>query len=106
MGKRGPAIKGRVAEAWLGYPHKNVDIATIADDAGVEIEQARQATNTMAREGLMNIETVVRGTVYRYVPNDPQPDDGETWYKEIAHSRNGTVVLEDGEGTLWTATKI
>ncbi len=101
-----PAIKTKVAEALHSRRDLDVSVKEIAEIANVTFDQARQAINTLAREGKLNIDTVVHGTIFRLNSNGSSTKEARPLFQQIGKTKTGALVLEDEDGDLWKAEKI
>lgn len=88
-----------------------VYLADLVEALGIDENQARIGVNNLRHKDdfyKTHIETVVRGNAWRFCPNNApkKKADNRQVFEEIGKTKDGSLILESEEGTLYKATEL
>lgn len=122
LGRRAPVVAPKVYEVLaknIGLP---VSVDDIVKETGLDRERVINGFTTLRARGFQ-VEGVIKGSLYRLtalapVPKEakrevyevPEPEPVRTpikrMFEEIGVTRDGVVIIQDDEGTLFKAEEL
>lgn len=110
----GKGIRVALMEYFSKRPGEHAYLNDIAKTTGLTTEQVQHNINNLAndhRRGQIdfNVETVTRGQVWMYRPNQKKDEPARPTkrvFEELGKSKKGTIVIQDEEGNLFEATEL
>lgn len=95
-------------EYFTKRPGQELFLDDILEDAHAEgyAWSARQLQGAIANavyQNVLSLETIIRGRSWRYLP---EKQNDRRVFEEIGVTKEGRVVIQDNEGTLWLAEQL
>lgn len=110
-----PNIAHRVHEILQRNLNTDVLVRDISTETGLTKEQILGALQGLRTRRRLDIVTIFPGHSYRYtgalrtndaeLPATPQ-EQAKRLFEEIGTSRDGTVIIQDGDGALYRASEL
>ena len=106
--RAGTSVQAQVHEYLLKHPGEELHAQDLATQWGVSREQVAAAVNRLAKTHLSGqIETLVRARVYRYRPQgNANAATNEPLFRTIGSAKDGSIILERDDGTLFRAIEL
>lgn len=102
MGKKTTGIKAKLLEHFTKHPGQTLFLHDMSDEIGVMDGQVQASMSYLIRQNFLpGLEVVTRGHSWTYKPNGAK--GSRRLFEELATAKNGDLVLQDSDGSLWRA---
>lgn len=101
---------GKVADYFLGNVGRSITLSELEKETGLPTDTVRNSISYLTRQKGYRIKTEVAGRRWRLTnetpgaPNDKSDD--RKLYQELAKTRNGTVIVECEDGSIYKLVEI
>lgn len=108
LSRRGPATSYKVLNYLNANPNLNLTVEDVSKNTGLDKSQVQSAMSRLKQRGL-NIEVVLAGNCYRYIPTSVTSNghkNNRKLFEEIGTAKDGRIVIQDTDGNLYVATQL
>lgn len=108
----GKPIRSALMAYFEKHPGVNVYLEDILADLGeTDRKRIQQGILNINTSGHMKIENLSRGQIYRYSPfavggKQTRAARGRRVFEELAEARDGSLIIECEDGTIFKATQL
>jgi hypothetical protein len=108
MPARGKPIRGAIMSYFEKHPGVNLYLDDLAKDLNEEPKRIQQGIANLIHDKTLDIQVVTRGQVYKYSPfavggKQARAARNKRVFEELAEARDGSLILECEDGTLYRA---
>lgn len=101
----GKGFGEKVLACLLEYKSQTVTLAQICKATNLTEAQVQHTVSNLrnGKKDLYTISTVLRGRAWRLVDAPTQETQGKRVFEEIGTTKDGRIVIQDSEGSLFIA---
>lgn len=101
-------MQDAILAVFLENKNQAVTLNQLTHQTGLEASKVQSNVNNLknSKRDHFTIETITRGQIWILRDSPEKPTPGKRIFEEIGPTRDGAIVIQDGDGNLYKATEL